>query len=287
MARRDQHGIASGCACTRSTSPVHHAQGRTTRPLRMRRCDEESGVDSVPPAWTGQDSPKWTIGFAVRDLARRRCPSPPDIFSPYSRRVRTRGARPDGSGSWCPDISRLERLFHTIPRRSSEYNLVRDSRLIRGRFALTRRRAGGCGCPSPDFRRSAGHSSGSQLHRHPQESCPVPGRTGSTADCGHAEATQALAHVPQRSDVRRPRGAGADRDGRDGSARPRPSLIYAETTEKSEVPLVFGVDDPSGAGPTRAQALAGDSMGGAPLRCPTVIAGRHGDGGAPGLGRAA
>ncbi|MGO1397474.1 MAG: cupin domain-containing protein [Brevibacterium yomogidense] len=46
-------------------SPVHHAQGRIHPTAEDAEIDEESGED-VPPAWTGQDLPKWTVG-PVRD----------------------------------------------------------------------------------------------------------------------------------------------------------------------------------------------------------------------------
>ena len=46
-------------------SPVHHAQGRVYQTAEDAEIDEESGED-VPPAWTGQDLPKWTVG-PVRD----------------------------------------------------------------------------------------------------------------------------------------------------------------------------------------------------------------------------
>lgn len=146
---------------------------------------------------------------------------------------------------------------HTPPA-PSEYNLV-HSRLIRGRFALTRRRAGGCGCPSPDCRRlqvTVPDPSFTVIHRN-----PVPSQAAQ-------EAPQTVAMPKQRRPrTRRSAPTFADHAARvpivtAGTDPHDPDLpsYTRKTTEKSEVPLVFGVDDPSGAGLTRAQALAGDSM---------------------------
>ncbi|GAA4511427.1 cupin domain-containing protein [Brevibacterium yomogidense] len=42
-------------------SPVHHAQGRVHPTADDAERDEESGEDE-PPAWTGHELPKWTVG---------------------------------------------------------------------------------------------------------------------------------------------------------------------------------------------------------------------------------
>lgn len=42
-------------------SPVHHAQGRVHATAEDSERDEESGEDE-PPAWTGHELPKWTVG---------------------------------------------------------------------------------------------------------------------------------------------------------------------------------------------------------------------------------
>ena len=42
-------------------SPVHHAQVRVHATAEDSERDEESGEDE-PPAWTGHELPKWTVG---------------------------------------------------------------------------------------------------------------------------------------------------------------------------------------------------------------------------------
>lgn len=42
-------------------TPVHHAQGRVHPTAEDAERDEEAGTDE-PPAWTGHELPKWTVG---------------------------------------------------------------------------------------------------------------------------------------------------------------------------------------------------------------------------------